>query len=63
VIFSIAAILVNMETAMYAILTYFSAARTVDFIVQGIEEYTAVTVISQKSDEIKKMIIESLAGV
>lgn len=60
IIFSVAAVLINLETALYAILTYFSAARTVDFIIQGIEEYTAVTIISDESEEIQKMIIEKL---
>lgn len=57
-IFGAAAIIVNMEIALYAILTYFSASRTIDFIIQGIEEYTGVTIISDKSEEIRKMIIE-----
>jgi uncharacterized membrane-anchored protein YitT (DUF2179 family) len=45
---------------MYAILTYLAASKTVDFIVVGIEEYTGVTIISYKSDEIRRMIVEKL---
>lgn len=60
VIFSFAAFLLNYETALYSMLTYFSASKTVDFVVQGIEEYTGVTIISERSDEIRRSIIETL---
>lgn len=60
IIFSVTAYLLSIETAMYAMLTYLAASKTVDFIVEGIEEYTSVTIISHKSDEIRLMIIEKL---
>jgi uncharacterized membrane-anchored protein YitT (DUF2179 family) len=59
-IFSFAAYLLGIETALYAILTYLSASKTVDFIIEGIEEYTGVTIISHKHDEIRKMIIAKM---
>lgn len=59
-IFSVAAYVVNIETALYAMLTYFSASKTVDFIIEGIEEYTGVTIISVKHEELKEMIIAKL---
>jgi uncharacterized membrane-anchored protein YitT (DUF2179 family) len=60
VIFSVAAYLLSVETAMYAILTYFSASKAVDFVLEGIEEYTGVTIISHRSEEIRQMIIHTL---
>ncbi len=57
IIFSVAAYVINIETALYAILTYLVASKTVDFVVHGIEEYTSVMIISEKSDEIKRAII------
>lgn len=60
IIFSFAAWLLSIETALYSILTYLSASKTVDFIVEGIEEYTGVTIISIKYDEIKNMITEKM---
>jgi uncharacterized membrane-anchored protein YitT (DUF2179 family) len=49
---------------MYAILTYLAASKTVQFIIEGIEEYTGVTIVSVKSEELRKTIIEGLgAGV
>lgn len=59
-IFSIAAYLINIETALYAILTYLVASKTVDFVVHGIEEYTSVMIVSEKSDEIKQAIIKNM---
>lgn len=59
-IFSLAAYILNIETALYAILTYLVASKTVDFVVHGIEEYTSVMIVSQKSNEIKEAIITRL---
>lgn len=63
-LFSFAIILTNMETAMYSMLTYLSASKTVDFIINGVEEYLGVLIISTKNEEIKKQItIELGRGV
>ena len=59
-IFSVAAYLIDIETALYAILTYLVASKTVDFVVHGIEEYTSVMIVSEKSEEIKNAIISKL---
>lgn len=59
-IFSLAAYIINIETALYAILTYLVASKTVDFVVHGIEEYTSVMIVSLKSQEIKEAIINRL---
>lgn len=57
IIFSVAAYLINIETALYAILTYLVASKTVDFVVHGIEEYISVMIVSSKSVEIQQAII------
>jgi uncharacterized membrane-anchored protein YitT (DUF2179 family) len=49
-----------METALYAILTYLAAAKTVDFVVDGVEEYVGVTIISNKHVELKFMLTKKL---
>ncbi len=59
-IFIVAAFILNIETALYSILTYLSASKTVDFIIQGIEEYTGVTIISSKSAQIREAITKKL---
>ena len=60
VIFSCAAYLLSVEIALYSILIYLAASKTVDFIIEGIEEYTGVTIISNYSEEIRVMIIEKM---
>ncbi len=60
IIFSVAAYLLSVEIALYSILTYLSAARTVDFILEGIEEYTGITIISPLSERIRQMIVDDL---
>lgn len=59
-IFSVAAYLISIETALYAILTYLVASKTVDFVVHGIEEYISVMIVSDKSEEIKKAITQKM---
>lgn len=56
VLFLIASQVVSLETALYSILTYVSASKTVDFIIHGIEEYTGVTIVSNYAEEIKETI-------
>lgn len=59
-IFVAAAFLLSVETALYSILTYLAASKTIDFIIEGIEEYLGVTIISAHSEEIRIMLIEQM---
>jgi len=59
-IFSVAAYLLSIEVALYSILTYLAASKTVDFILEGIEEFTGVTIISARSRQIADMIQNKL---
>lgn len=59
-IFSAAAYFLGVEVALYSMITYLSASKTLDFIVEGIEEYMGVTIISSHSEEIRQMIIHTL---
>jgi len=60
VIFCAAAFYLSVESAMYSILTYVAASKTIQFLIHGVEEYTAITIVSQRSDEIKEAIIKRL---
>jgi uncharacterized membrane-anchored protein YitT (DUF2179 family) len=60
IIFSVSAYVFSIEIALYAILTYLIASKTVDFVVSGIEEYVGVTIISVQYEEIRLMIIEKM---
>ena len=59
-IFSVAAYLLSVETALYSLITYLAASKTLDFVIEGIEEYTGVTIISSHNNEIREMIINEL---
>jgi uncharacterized membrane-anchored protein YitT (DUF2179 family) len=61
IIFSVAALFLGLEPALYSILTYFSASKTIDFLIHGIEEYNGITIVSPQSDEIKAAILNDLA--
>jgi uncharacterized membrane-anchored protein YitT (DUF2179 family) len=60
IIFSFGAYILSIEVALYAMLTYLSAAKTINFVIEGIEEYTGITIISDNSEEIRLMITEKL---
>ncbi|RYF21110.1 MAG: YitT family protein, partial [Flavobacteriales bacterium] len=60
VIFLFAAYFINIDTALYAILTYLSATNTIDFIVNRLEAYTGVTIISEENETIKAFIINDM---
>lgn len=60
IIFSTAAYLLSVEIALYSMITYLAASKTLDFIVEGIEEYVGVTIVASHSDEIRQMIIDSM---
>jgi uncharacterized membrane-anchored protein YitT (DUF2179 family) len=59
-VFSAAAYLLSIEIAMYSMITYLSASKMLDFIVEGIDEYMGVTIVSTHYLEIKQMIIEKM---
>lgn len=58
IIFSAAAFFLGIESALYSILTYLSASKMIDFILNGIDQYTGITVVSIKSEEIRMAITE-----
>ena len=60
IIFSFGAYFVNIETALYAMLTYLAASRTVDFLLEGIEEYTGVMIVSEQAPAIRSMIAQGM---
>ena len=62
-IFTSAVFFLGTEAALYSILTYISASKTVDFILNGIEQYTSITVVSSKGEAIRKAITELGRGV
>ncbi len=60
VLFSVAAILLGIERALYSVLTYLSASKAVDFIIEGIEEYVGVTIVSEEYQRVMDMIPQKI---
>jgi uncharacterized membrane-anchored protein YitT (DUF2179 family) len=60
ILFTVAILLINIETAMYSMLTYLSASKTVDFIINGVDEYIGVMIISKKPDQLKAQLVKNL---
>jgi len=60
VIFSSAALFLGIDSALYSMLTYFAASKTIDFLIHGVEEHTAIIIVSEKSEEIREGIIQRL---
>jgi uncharacterized membrane-anchored protein YitT (DUF2179 family) len=59
-IFSAAAFFLGIESALYSMLTYFAASKTIDFLIHGVEEHTAIIIFSERNDEIRHAIIRCL---
>ena len=57
IIFLIAALHFGLERALFAMLTYYIATRTIDYVIEGLEEYTGVTIISSNSQTIKEKLV------
>ncbi len=60
IIFGAAARFLGIEVALYSMITYLAASKTLDFIIEGIEEYIGVTIVSSHSEEIRQMIISKM---
>ncbi|TPN88690.1 YitT family protein [Aquimarina algicola] len=60
IIFSAAAYFLSIETALYSMLTYLAASKTLDFVIEGIEEYTGVTIISEHNQKIMNMVAHKM---
>jgi uncharacterized membrane-anchored protein YitT (DUF2179 family) len=60
VIFLVAALNFGMDIALNSILTYYTASQAINFVVEGMEEYTGVTIISGQSDAVKRTLVMDL---
>nr|WP_295675948.1 YitT family protein [uncultured Mucilaginibacter sp.] len=62
-IFASAVFFLGVEPALYSVITYLGASKMIDFVLNGIEQYTGITVVSSKGDEIRKAISKRGRGV
>ncbi|OOQ59364.1 YitT family protein [Mucilaginibacter pedocola] len=59
-IFMAAIFVLGVEKGLYSILTYLSASKMIDLILNGLEQYTGMTVVSTKGEEIRMAITQNL---
>jgi uncharacterized membrane-anchored protein YitT (DUF2179 family) len=52
--------LLGVDPVLYSILTYVAAARTLDFVLHGIDAFTAVTIVSDRNEAIRARITRDL---
>ena len=59
-IFAGAAFHFGLETAMYSLITYYAATRATDYIVDGIEQYTSINIISSQQEKVKDLLVNEM---
>jgi uncharacterized membrane-anchored protein YitT (DUF2179 family) len=57
-IFVTAAYKFGFEKAMYSIITFYTAIRTANYIVDGIEQFTKLTIVSKEYEAIKSLVVK-----
>ncbi len=60
IIFAVAALQFGIETAMYSVITYFTATRATNYVVDGIEEFTAMNIVSAQQEDVKNFLVNEL---
>lgn len=59
-IFSVAAYFLGVESALYSMLTYFAASKTVDYLLHGIEAFNGVMIVTEHRDEVRNVILNQM---
>ncbi|WP_042342258.1 YitT family protein [Bacillus timonensis] len=59
-IFAVAGFVFGIESAMYSVLAYYIAFKTIDAVVEGLDETKAAIVVSDQFDEISDAILHRL---
>jgi uncharacterized membrane-anchored protein YitT (DUF2179 family) len=60
IIFLVAAIFLGLEPALYSMLTYFAASKTIDYILHGIEAYQGLLIFTQQPTAIRQAILTEM---
>ena len=60
VLFLVAMTILGVKEALYSILTYMAAARTLNFVHYGLDEFTAMTIVSEQHASIRRRITHDL---
>lgn len=59
-LFLTAMAVLGVNQALYSILSYVAATKTLDFVLYGIDQFTAITIVSDEHVAIKELIVRDL---
>lgn len=59
-IFLVAAWFLGIEPALYSMLTYVAASKTIDYLLHGIEAYNGVMILTQERESTRNAILQEL---
>ena len=62
VLFTVTAIIISKETAMYSILAFLVTAKITDLIIEGFENFIGVMIVSRKYELVKEAITTKLGS-
>jgi len=62
ILFSITALVISTEVALYSILTYIVTAKVTDLVIEGFEDFIGVTIVSKEYNTIRTAIMEELGA-
>jgi uncharacterized membrane-anchored protein YitT (DUF2179 family) len=60
VLFLVAMAMLGVNEGLYSILTYVAATKTLDFVLYGIDEYTAIIIVSDQHEAIRERLTRDL---
>lgn len=60
ILFSLTALVLSVEVALYSILTYIVTAKVTDFIIEGFEDFIGVQIVSRQYEYVRLAILEEL---
>ena len=58
ILFVLLGIEFGWDKSMYSILTFFTAIQTADYVVDGFEQYTSITIVSKEYDKVKELLVK-----
>lgn len=58
ILFAVTALLLSIEIAMYSILTFIVTAKVIDLMIEGLEDYVGLMIISENINEIDSELIK-----
>jgi len=62
ILFSVTALLLSIEVAMYSILTFLVTAKIIDLMIEGFEDYVGLMIVSEKNEEIKEELLSVIGA-